>query len=157
MNSRPRRGRLSQQVAVVEFDSSLNQQLAILLFEIHLSVMLLLALDVFNQPGNLALGTSERPISLLPMGEPFENCILLDPMRGACLDLLDEIGQADRGMEAGKNMQMVLHTVDAIQVAATLPDDAPDVAEKVFPPILRERGCSVLRGKNDVVPDGGMS
>ncbi len=69
----------SEHISFVELYASLQQQLAVFLFEFHLSVMLLLSLDVIDQSGNLAGGAGERPVSLLPVRKLSENRILLDP------------------------------------------------------------------------------
>ena len=72
------------------------------------------------------------------------------------LDLFHEIGQADGGMKAGENVQVVCHAVDAIEVASAFPDDTPDVTKEVFATIWRERVDSILRGKHNMVGDGGV-
>ena len=122
--------------------------------KVDFSMVLFLVLDVFDQTVNLALRASERPVALLPMGESLENLLLFNPKRGARFNLLDKVGEADGGMKAGENMQVVIHAVDAIKVTLAISDDPGDVAKEVFTAVLRKGRRSVLRGKNDVVADG---
>ena len=59
-------------------------------------------------------------------------------------------------MQAGEDVKVVFHSVDPIQVAPTVLDNAPDVAEEVVASFLPEHGPAVLGGKHDVVGDGGI-
>jgi hypothetical protein len=59
-------------------------------------------------------------------------------------------------MQAAENVNVILNAVDAVKMAVAVLDDAPDVAEEVFPALLLEDGRSVFRGKHNVVTDGGV-
>jgi hypothetical protein len=72
------------------------------------------------------------PRNLPPVREFLEDCLVLDPVRGPGFDLLNEIGQADGGMEAGEYVNVIIHAVDAIKVALAVSDDARDVTKEVF-------------------------
>jgi hypothetical protein len=54
-------------------------------------------------------------------------------------------------MQTGKDMNMIVHAVNAIKVAAAVLDNARDISEEVFTTVLREHGCSVLGGKHNVI------
>ncbi len=128
-----RQNRPSEQVSFVEFDPGFDQQFSVFLLELERrpAVMFFLPLDVLNQPVAIAPRAGKRCISLLPVRKALEHRVLLDPACGTRLDLLDEIGQAHRGMETGQDVKVILHSVDAIKMALAVADDSPDVAEEV--------------------------
>jgi len=86
----------------------------------------------------------------------FEHRVVLDPERRPSLDLFHEIRQADRGVQASEDVEMICHTVDAVKMATAVLDDAPNVAEELFAAVAVENGCPVLGRKHDVVRDGGV-
>ena len=59
-------------------------------------------------------------------------------------------------MQAGGDVQVIIHTIDAIEVALPIFDNAPNIAEKILAPFHQEHGPSVLRGKYDVIADCGV-
>ena len=93
-----------EQVPLVEFYSRLQKQFPILLFERGLAVVFFLSLDVFDQVVDITLGAGQGGVSLLPVRKALEHRVRLDPERGAGLDVLHEIRQADRGVEASEDV-----------------------------------------------------
>jgi len=59
-------------------------------------------------------------------------------------------------MQAAENVNVIVDAVDAVKMAVAVLDDAPDVAEQVFPAVAYEDRRAVLGGKHDVVRDGGV-
>jgi hypothetical protein len=97
---------LSEQVAFVKFDSCLNQQFSVFFLERGLPVMFFLPLDVLNKPVVIVPRAGKCGIPFLPVREALEHRVLLDPSCGTGLDVLDEIGQAQRRMATGQDVQV---------------------------------------------------
>jgi hypothetical protein len=144
-----------EQVPCIEFYSSLEKQFPILLLERGLAVMPFLSLDVFDQVIDVAPGARKGGVSLRPVRKAFEDGVLFDPERRAGLNLLHEIRQADRRMQAAKNVKVIFHSIDTVKMAVSVLDDAPYVAEEVISALARENVRAVFGGKHDVVRDGG--
>ncbi len=80
----------------------------------------------------------------------------LNPEGRAGLDVLDEIGQPNGGMQAAEDVKVILHAVDAVKMAVAVLDDTPNVAKEIFPAVALEDRRRVFRGEHDVVRDGGV-
>jgi hypothetical protein len=132
----------------------IQKQFPVLLLERGLAVMLFLSLDVTDQAIQIVLAAGEGAVSLLPVRELVEHGVFLNPKRRAGLDVFDEIGQADGGVQAAEDVKMILHAVDTIKMAVPLLDDAPDVAEEVLPAVALEDRRPVSRREDDVIGNG---
>jgi len=146
----------SKQIAFVKLDPGFNKQPPVFFLEGYPTVMFFLSLDVLNEPVVITERTRESSIALLPVGKPLEHGILLDPPRGTGLDLLDEIGQADRGMETGEDVKVVLDPIDAIKMAVAVVDDSPDVSKQVGAAALVENRRAVFGREHDVIRNGDV-
>ena len=145
----------SKQIPFVEIYSRLHQQFPIFFLEIHSAVMFLLPRDVFNQAIKFALRMRECRVSLLPIREHRKNGMFFDPVGCACLNVLDQVGETHGEMKAGEDVHVVLNTTDAIKVALSVFQDAPDIAEKLFATGCLQNGLTALGGKHDVIRDCG--
>src|SRR5262249_18465147 len=107
----PGRGASVPDVALVVGDAVALEEQAELVLEGAVSVVLLLAGDVGADGIDARLAEGEGAVAGLPL-EPLEvRALGLDPLRGALLHLLDEVGDADRPGEAEEDMRVVLGTV----------------------------------------------
>ena len=108
-------------------------------------VMFLLIFNVFDHRIFVVVRNGERTVPVLPMCERGKQTVLLDPFGGTGLDGFDQVRNACSGVKAGQNMHMVFDTVDAIQVAVQVFQNAPNVTEKTVPFVSHQSGHPIFR------------
>ena len=94
-------GPLPEYVTLVVLDSAMAQENDKLLFEIALSVMLLLVLDVLLHDRNLRHAYAEGPVPFL-LGKPAPH-----PQGRAALEFLDDLGEGVSRREDKKQMNVI--------------------------------------------------
>ena len=77
--------------------------------------------------------------------------MLLRPPAGAGLDVLDQVRQRHRRMQAGQDVNVVFHPVDAVKMAILVLQNTPGVAEQVRTPSRRQYRRTILRGKDNMI------
>src|SRR2546425_13169585 len=117
--------------------------------------MLGLILDVFDQRVLVLQRNREGPVAILPAREFRKDILLLDPFARSRFDLLHIISERKRGRNRNKDVDVILHTTDAVQLAAEVAVDAPNVAIEIFPASLGKRSPTILRRENHMVKNLG--
>lgn len=78
------------------------------------------------------------------MGESRKRAFHGDPARGCKLDVLHQICEWNRRVQAGENVHVVFRPADAIEVALVVLNDSPNVPEQVLAPIDPQRRLTIL-------------
>ena len=103
-----------REVALVYLNSMLLEQLAVLLLEGKLPMMLLLSLDVGRYPIFFGIRAGEGSVALRPTLELWERRLLFYPHGGGGLYIAHQVGQRNRWMQVAEDVDMVLHGVDTV-------------------------------------------
>jgi hypothetical protein len=115
--------------------------------------MLFLVFYVFNDDILFSGGMRERTVTFLPGRKFWKIASGFHPKAAGDLDVFDVIGQGQRRMQIGENVQVVIRAVDAVEVAALLFNNAENVIVK-FTAIVFWKGVFPVFGtKNDMVED----
>ena len=145
----------SNQIPFIELKSILYEQLSQFIAERNFAVMLLLAFNVFDYGIFVPVRDGEYAVTVLPMCEVGKHGVLFDPTAGAYFDLLHQIRQANRRMQAGQDVNVVFNTVDPVEMTVLIFQYAPDVTKQLFSFVGRQDRDAVLGREDDVVIDLG--
>ena len=116
-------------------------------------MMLLLILDVVDDPVFVGMGHRETTVTFLPTVKSREQTFLLNPNIGRDLDVFDEVRQRDGWMDTRENVNVIFDGIDPVQMRILVPNDAPRVAEELLPILLYQHPLPRLRGEHEVVID----
>ena len=119
-------------------------------------MVLLLSLDVIYHAVLISTRHRERSITILPVPERRKDGVLLNPFARTDFNLLYEVGKRHRRMKAGQNVDVVLDTINAIQVRFLVLQNAPEVTIQVFTPVGIQARNAVFCREHDVVIDLGV-
>jgi len=92
-------------------------------------MMLLLTLDVGRYPILFGIRAGKGSVALRPTLEFGERRLLLYPYGGGGLYIAHQVGQRNRWMQVAEDVDMILHGVNAVQVAVPLLYNAHDVGK----------------------------
>src|SRR5437764_5158697 len=115
--------------------------------------MFLLAFDVSGNRGNVRLADAERRVTSLPRKRRLLWKRLMNPVRRASLDFSDNFSNRNHGRQFGEEVDVILGSVDEIQFAVELSNDAAEVGEEPrFKRGIDERSA-VFRREDDMRED----
>ena len=97
----------------------------------------------------------ERAVAILPMGEIWEDTLLLDPTARGSLDVLHQISQGDGWMNLRQDVNVILYAADPVEVTVLVFQNAPSVAEEIIAPVCQQHPFAILRREDDVILDLG--
>jgi hypothetical protein len=93
-------------------------------------MVLLLVFDVFNKSFFRFDGHRKGSISNLPTPEVRENPLPFDKIIAGKLDVLHQRGNRNGGVDVRQNMDVVLHTIDPVEVAIFIREQLVDVGQQ---------------------------
>ncbi len=114
-------------------------------------MMLFLVFDVVHQSLLCFNGFCESRIATLPTIKLWEDPFIFDKITACQFDILDQSSRRNCGMDMRQNMQMILHSIDPIEMAVFIIEQLVDVGKKSFPLILNQGGLSVFGRKDKMV------
>jgi len=135
----------------VEFHTGFAEEIDKLLPERACVMVGFLRLDVFDDPVLFLEGMGEGAVSFLPVGEPREDGFALNPIGRGKLDVFHKIGQRQLRVKGSEDVDVVIDTVDAVEMATFVLQRSPDVAEEVGTALAGEYLDPVPGGEDDVV------
>ena len=107
-------------------------------------MMLLLVLDVFNQPIFVGARGRKAAVTVLPAWESWKQALLLYPDAGRDFDALDKVCEGEGRMKAREDVHVVFNRVDSVQVGVLVADYSPSVAKKLFAMLFDQHPLSRL-------------
>lgn len=137
-------------VAFVEFDSVLPEEIAVFLLESLGPMVFYLVVDVLNHGIEIAGPDGEGAIAALPGKLGKIRGTLFQPLRGGCFQFADQIGNGDGAGKADREMDVILYAADAVAFAIPMPGDSSEIGVKIGTHIRVKEGHSVLCAEDEV-------
>ena len=165
LGHRPRRNRFSKtsaesapqssipNVALIEIDFVLAQQLAILLLKRANTMVILLSLDVLQHSFELTRAYRKCAVAALPEKTAIARIKRFDPFRRCFLSSFDEFSLRNSARQRGDNVNMISNTADMHKVHARVAADRCQICMHARAHICVEPRLAILCTKDDVNDD----
>lgn len=131
-------------VAFVEINSLLPEEIPVFVLKGHGPMVFFLVVDVLNHGIEIAGTDGEGAIVALPGKLGKIRGTLFQTHRGGYFQFADQFGNRDGAGKADRKVDVILYAADAVAFAIPMPGDSSEIGVKIGTHLREEEGHSVF-------------
>jgi hypothetical protein len=140
-------------IALVESDAVLAQQLAVFLLKGPSAMVLLLRLNILEHGIELTRAHRKRAIPALPEKAAIPSIKCFDPFRGCFLCLFDQLSLGNSSRQRRDNVNVISNTPDTHEFGTEVAADRGQISMHSRSNVAFQPGLAILGAKDDVEDD----